>query len=332
MLGNGGVKAELDDNRPATDASRPYLRLTGHFYRHRDNHARSRPEPALRTQPFHSARLTEGGVNVMALDVMTMRVQLRNGCKGVLASVSIAVAITAVFTQLAFVVPVGASTIGSNESYARAQLLKLSDVPHGYTKSGDTWTGTSDSNNSSSMFTMTQIPDVATCLGEPPELSVVAAEASSPDFFSKDGDTDVFDVADVYSSVSEAKSDFPPLNDPKFAKCFLQVEGSVIVSTDQAAWPTGTTFGTPIGTIAHVPKFGDQSGLVEVQVPVTLPQGQGNTNDFFVALIIRQGRSVAELMIDQGGTTPSAALTNSLAKKVTASMRAKPPTNSVIDA
>ena len=43
---------------------------------------------------------------------------------------------------------VGASTINSNKPYAKAQLLKLSDMPQGYTKSGDLWLGTSDSNDS----------------------------------------------------------------------------------------------------------------------------------------------------------------------------------------
>lgn len=247
------------------------------------------------------------------------------------AVTAVGLAITGLFAALT-VIPAGASTIKSNEAYARAQLLKQSDVPSGYTKSGDMWVGTSDSDNSSSMFTMTQIPDIATCLGEPPALSVVAAEASSPDFFSKDGNTDIFDVADVYTSVSQAKSDFPSLSNPKFAKCFLQVEGSSIVSTDKDTWPSGSTFGTPVGTVSHQPKFGDQSGLVEVQVPVTLPQGQGTSDDFFVALIIRQGRSVAELMLDQGTTPPSAALTNALAKKVTENMKAKPPGNSIIAA
>ena len=38
-------------------------------------------------------------------------------------------------------VSAGASTIKSNEPYAKAQLLKLSDLPHGYTKSGRTLGG-----------------------------------------------------------------------------------------------------------------------------------------------------------------------------------------------
>jgi hypothetical protein len=226
----------------------------------------------------------------------------RRGFARHLANVSVGLSIAGLIAGLAFV-PAGASTIKSSKPYALAQLLKLSDLPKGYTKSGDTWVGTSADQSSSSMFTMTQLPDLATCIGEPPALSVVAAEASSPDFFSSDGNTDVFDVADVYTSVNDAKTDFPPLTDPKFARCVVQVEGSGIVSTDKGSWPSGATFGAPVGSVAHEPKYGDQSGLVEVQVPVTLPQGQGTSNDFFIALVIREGRSVAELMIDQGETS-----------------------------
>ena len=87
------------------------------------------------------------------------------------------------------------------------------------------------------------------------------------------------------------------------------------MSTDKESWPSGSTFGTPIASVSHEPKYGDQSGLVEVQVPVTLPGGKGTSNDFLVALVIRQGRSVAELLIDQGDTTPSAALSHSPGEK-----------------
>ena len=225
-----------------------------------------------------------------------------------------------------------ASSIRSNKPYAEAQLLKLSDLPHGWTKSGEPWVGTSGDDNSGSMFTMTQIPDFSTCLDQPLSLSVVAAEAGSPDFYPKNGPTDVWDVADVYTTASEAKSDFPPFHNPNLAKCFLQSQRSFITSNDKSNWPPGSTLGTPIASVAHFQRYGDQSGLLEVQVPVTLPKGKGATDDFLVALVIRQGRSVAELFIDQGGTSPSAALTESLAKALVAGMKAPPPGNTIIAA
>jgi hypothetical protein len=223
-----------------------------------------------------------------------------------------------------------ASSISSNKPYGQAQLLKRSDLPPGWTASDKVWVGTSGDDNASSVLTMTQFPDLSTCLGNPPSLSVIAAEASSPYFNSKDQNTSVLDVADVYTSSNEAKSDFPPLNSPKFTKCFVQVEGSFITNMETSEWPTGATFGAPIASVSHQPRYGDQSGLVEVQVPVNLPGGQGSTNDFLVVLVIREGRSTAELLIDQGDTTPSAVLTETLAKVVSAKMKARPPANTII--
>jgi hypothetical protein len=250
-----------------------------------------------------------------------------------LAMVSLGVVISGLIAGLLAIpaVHAGAATsINTNKPYAQAQLLKRSNLPPGWTESDKVWVGTSADDNASSVLTMTQFPDLSTCLGNPPALSVIAAEASSPYFNSKDGNTSVLDVADVYASTNEAKSDFPPLDSPKFTKCFVQVEGSFITNVETSVWPSGATFGTPIASVSRQPRYGDQSGLVDVQVPVNLAGGQGSTNDFFVVLVIRQGRSTTELLIDQGDTTPSAALTESLAKAVTAKMEARPPANSIV--
>lgn len=252
-----------------------------------------------------------------------------------LATVSLGLASAAVTAGLLPIPAADAaatSGVKSDKPYAQAQLVKLSNMPSGWTKSDGTWVGTSGDDNSSSMLTMTQFPELSTCLGSPPALSVIAAEASSPDFNSKDQNTSVLDVADVYTSTNAAKSDFPPLSNSKFANCFVQVEGPYIASMEKSAWPTGSTFGTLIASVSHQPRYGNESGLIDVQVPVNLPAGQGATTDFFVVLVIREGRSTAELMLDQGATTPSAALTESLARAVTAKMKARPPGNAIVDA
>ena len=101
-----------------------------------------------------------------------------------------------------------ATNMKEDRSYASAQLLKLSNLPYGWQKSGQVWSGTSDDPNSSSMFTATQYPQLFTCLGMAPRLSVVAAEANSLNFNSSDQSTNVFHVADVYSNVSDAEADF----------------------------------------------------------------------------------------------------------------------------
>ena len=221
-----------------------------------------------------------------------------------------------------------------DRAYASAQLLKLSDLPYGWQKSGQVWSGTSDDPNSSSMFAVTQFPQLFTCLGMAPPLSVVAAEASSLNFNSSDQSTNVFDVADAYSNVSDAQADFPPFHNPKFASCVVQTQGSAIMSIEKSEWDPGVTFGTPTASVIKVPRYGSESGMVMVQVPVNFPasDGGGNTTDFFTALVIRQGRSTAELFIDQSAALPSAALTKSLAQTVTARMKAPPPGNTTLTA
>jgi hypothetical protein len=225
-----------------------------------------------------------------------------------------------------------ATGLKSDRAYARAQLLKLSNMPHGWQQSGQVWQGTSAEKNSSSMLTVTQIPPLSTCLGVAPPLTVTASEANSQTFNSKDQSTNVFDVADVYSNAADAASDFPATSNPRFSACVIQVQGSGILSIEQSEWPSSVTFGTPTAAVVKSTKYGNQSALLEVQVPVNnLPDGGGSTTDFFTVLVIRQGRSTAELFIDQTDTPPSASLTNALAKAVVAKMKAPapPPSNSV---
>ena len=243
------------------------------------------------------------------------------------AAVSLAVGALVAGCIAAFVGPVAvgaAITMKANQHYASAQLVKLSDLPAGWSKDGPPWVGTSDSDNSGSMLTMTQFPDLSSCLGMSPPLSVTAAEADSPSFNSKDQSTNVFDVADVYASTSDAKSDFPPMRNSKFATCFAKVQRQAILSAEQSEWPSGATFGDLSASVVRMPKYADQSLLIEVEVPVNIPD-QGSTDDFFDILALRQGRSAAELFIDGAGVPPSASLTTHLARVVAARMKAPPP-------
>jgi hypothetical protein len=167
-----------------------------------------------------------------------------------------------------------------------------------------------------------------------PPLSVVAAEASSLNFYSSDQSTNVSDVADVYSNSTDAKSDFPPFHNLKLANCLLRTQGSSIINIEKSMWDSGTTFGTLTASVVNAPRFGNQSGMLMVQVPVhqSTADGGGNTIDYFTILVIRQGRSTAELFIDQTDIPPSAALTKSLAHTVTAKMKAPPPGNTILSA
>jgi hypothetical protein len=50
-----------------------------------------------------------------------------------------------------------------------------------------------------------------------------------------------------------------------------------------------------------------------------------NSSDQNTNIVIRQGRSTGELFTDQADVPPSGALTKSLAKTITAKMKAPPP-------
>jgi hypothetical protein len=227
-----------------------------------------------------------------------------------------------------------ATNMKSNRAYASAQLLRLSNFPYGWQKSGQVWSGTSGDQNSSSVLTVTQYPQLSICLGMTPPLSVDAAEAGSLSFYSSDQLTNVSEAVDVYSNSADAKSDFPPFHNPKLAKCLLQIQGSSITNIEKSAWDSGTTFGTMTASVVNAPKFGNQSGMVMVQVPVNYSQadGGGSTIDFYAILVVRQGRSTTELFIWQTNVPPSSALTKSLAQTVTAKMKAPPPRNTIIAA
>jgi hypothetical protein len=107
----------------------------------------------------------------------------------------------------------------------------------------------------------------------------------------------------------------------------LQVQASSITTFEKGLWDSATTFGTMTASVVNAPKFGDQSGMIMVQVPVNPSQalGGGSLIDYNTLLVIRQGRSTAELYITQSGLPPSAALTQSLAHAVIAKMKAAPP-------
>jgi hypothetical protein len=203
----------------------------------------------------------------------------------------------------------------------------MSNVPHGWTKAGNVWSGTSGDSNSGSVLTMTQYPQLTTCLGMTPPLTVTAAEATSPVFASADTSTDVYDVADVYHDSTDAKSDFPPFHNSKLPNCLLQAQGSSVLSLEKSLWDSATTFGTMSASLVNAPKFGDQSGMLMIQVPVHPSQalGGGSLIDYNTLLVIRQGRSTAELYITQSGAPPSASLTQSLAQAVVAKMKAPSP-------
>jgi hypothetical protein len=122
----------------------------------------------------------------------------------------------------------------------------------------------------------------------------MAAEASSPYFDNKGGNASVLDVADTYARRDEGQKRLSCAHRSYVHEGFVLVEGPFLTNAETSVWPSGATFRT------RSPRFptsrdGDQSGLVDVQVTVNLPGGQGSPNDSFVVLVIRpmEGRPLS---------------------------------------
>jgi hypothetical protein len=217
----------------------------------------------------------------------------------------------------------GSSSANHDARYAKAELVTLANLPNDWSQLGTVQVGTSDGTNSSSLLTTTQIPALTACMGLAAPLTVVAKEASSPTFTDKGQTMTVYNVADVYLSAAQAKVDFPPFGNVKFVSCFAEVQGGPIANFVQSEYDPGTVVGTPTSQLVSFPKFGNQSVMVELQFPLTQPDGTHDT-EYYNVLLIRQGRSTAELDFDTTGTPVGVGLTTSLAKMVTMKMKETP--------
>ena len=152
--------------------------------------------------------------------------------------VSLGLAIGGLAAGLTFIPPANAGaagTIKSSKAYAQAQLLKLSNLPSGWTKSGGTWVGSSGDNDASSMLTMTQYPDFSTCLGEAPALSVVATEASSSRIRQQGPEHERCLTSRMCTAArTMRKPIFLRWIIPNSPNCFLRVQGPSIVNLEQS--------------------------------------------------------------------------------------------------
>jgi hypothetical protein len=208
-----------------------------------------------------------------------------------------------------------------DQRLARAQLLTKAEFPPGWTASGDGTVGTSSDQNKSSLFTTTQFPDLTTCLGLPTGLSVRAAEASSPWFTSPDRYSAVLETADIYASPTAAKADFPPLRNPSLPGCTAQIQASTIVAVLRSTYPPGATFGKLTASPGSFPSYGDESGMVVVEVPVKLSDDT-RLSVVISFVLIREGRLAAQLVLGNEDTPFDSALAQTLAERVSARMKA----------
>ena len=90
-----------------------------------------------------------------------------------------------------------------------------------------------------------------------------------------------------------------------------------------SAFSDGTTATSASATQATFPSYGDESGAVMITVPLTFPDGM-KANVSITYIMIRQGRSIAQLVLDSVPGTFESSLAQSLAQTVTANMAKTP--------
>ncbi len=215
--------------------------------------------------------------------------------------------------------------IEADQLLGRAQLLSVAEFPSGWSEHGSISLGKSTDESSTNAFAETQSPELATCLGVNAQLSVTAAEAASPTFSSESESffATVDDSAFVYATTAEAQADFPPFTNPKLAECVIKGHEQDISDQIASEMPSGITVGVPVASLGTFPKYGNQSGMIQIGIPLSDAHGSlGTVNMSF--LIIRQGRSIAQLVLVGFPTPFTSSLAQSLAQKVTAKMAATP--------
>ena len=213
--------------------------------------------------------------------------------------------------------------IRADQGYAQDQLLTTADFPSGWTPHGSVTVGKSTDESTQNVFSETQSSELATCLGKPPQLAVVGAEAGSPTFVSPDSTSGAENTAFVYATATEAKADFPSFSNPKLPSCIIQGHEKDIADYVASAFSDGTTATSASATQATFPSYGDESGAVMITVPLTFPDGM-KANVSITYIMIRQGRSIAQLVLDSVPGTFESSLAQSLAQTVTANMAKTP--------
>ncbi|HUC04615.1 MAG TPA: hypothetical protein VL961_04400 [Acidimicrobiales bacterium] len=160
-------------------------------------------------------------------------------------------------------VPAGASSASS----ARKDLLRLSDMPKGWSSS------TSGENNNSGNFPGGS--QLASCIGVP--VSVInnnAPGAQSPEFSSKNELQTVGDSVSVYKKASGARTDYDSLVNAKTPNCMSQVLNGSAKSAFDASFGKGSTVGTVEASRLPASAFPRGTANVVLYFPVT---SQGTT-------------------------------------------------------
>lgn len=187
---------------------------------------------------------------------------------------------------------------------ARKSLVVLSDLPSGWTASGKITAG-SGSNSG--------VPGakLAGCIGvSKAVLETNWPTENSPTFADPTGVDSVSDQVEAFPDATKAQADFSSFANPKTPSCLATVLGPAIRQQAQKGGGAGVTVGTITASRLSTPSIGDESGEMELQVPITAPNG--STTLYLNLLVVTRGRLETTLTL----TSPGAVFDPTLAQQV----------------
>jgi hypothetical protein len=198
-----------------------------------------------------------------------------------------------------------ATSKAADLALARKSLIVLGDLPSGWTQSGRVSSGSGSGNS-------LPTAKVAACLGVPrSEINTSWPTENSPTFNDAADESTVTDQVETFPNAAKAATDFSTFSNAKTPGCFQSVLGPLLRKDAQNGAGTGATVGTVTTTRRPFPAVGDESGDIEIQVPITTPSI--STSLYVDLVVITEGRLETTLSLTSPGTPFGATLAQQVA-------------------
>jgi hypothetical protein len=196
-------------------------------------------------------------------------------------------------------------TKATDLALAKQGLVVLSDFPTGWKASGKITSGSGSS---------ADVPSdkIAACLGVPKaEISAQWPTENSPDFGNASGASTVDDEVQVFPTAARARTDFSTFSNARTPGCVESVLGPVLRQAAEKGGGAGASVGTITATRQSFPAVGDQSGEIELQVP--LKASSVHITLYIDLVVITEGRLETTLSLDGTGSPFDQTLAEQLA-------------------
>jgi hypothetical protein len=183
------------------------------------------------------------------------------------------------------------ATKAADLALARKGLVVVGDLPSGWTATGAVTSGGNSGNG-------VPTSKIAACLGvAKSEINNSEPTENSPTFNGPQGAA-IDDEVEAFPNTAKAKVDFSTFSNAKTPGCVTTVLGPLLRQSAQKGSP-GTTVGTITATREPFAGVGDNSGEIELHVPISVSGTAPTTLSLDIDLVvITQGRLESTLSFD----------------------------------